>query len=375
MAYTLYIYDCDRCGYDVRHNPDPLTSVLANLEEKLRKEQLGPSVIFERLAMRLLQSFPFPQESTLWLNLDPLEAVRELQSGLWELGIADERADEFLKALLPLARALLLTVVDPQRGLLVQYQPSYSDSDRLLFPQSALADYHRLDSNVATDQFTQASLRQHIIERLTPALAEHGFKREIHKSYGFYFWRPFGDYRQSISGNIEGTSPDYEFRDVSIGGGGRHPLSIELKKLRMHAQPAWDSEDSRRYRLARNFEWVGWMVDDILAYGLPILDKGRTSEGVDWLYNAPEGLKIFPGNVYNSRPQQRDEDAIIVAMQVGNPHFEDIASRLLEMSKGKPEWFSSRVLKKIEFCRTLLNTPEAKQLSYYEITEKARTSP
>lgn len=220
MAYTLYIYDCDRCGYDVRHNPDPLTSVLANLEEKLRQEQLGPSAVFERLAVRLLQSFPFPQESALWLDCDPLESVRQLQSGLWELAIADERADEFLKALLPLARALLLTVVDPQRALFVQYQPSYSDSDRLLFPQSALDDYHRLDPHAASDKFTKASLRQHLIERLTTTLTEHGFKREIHKFYGFYFWRPLGESRQAIGGNIDGTNPDYTFCDDSIAGGG-----------------------------------------------------------------------------------------------------------------------------------------------------------
>lgn len=101
------------------------------------------------------------------------------------------------------------------------------------------------------------------------------------------------------------------------------------------------------------------------------MDKGLTPEGADWLYNSSEALSMFPGNVYDNRPERRKENAIVAAMRVNNPRFEDIACRLLEQFKETPETFTAkRVKKTIEVCRTLLNTPEAKQLSLIQLMDR-----
>lgn len=88
MSYTLYIYDCDRCGGEARYSEMRGKNAIAEVMEKLDiirrcESKRGASVVFERLALRLLQRFPFPQEAALWRDCDPLETVQQLQDGLW----------------------------------------------------------------------------------------------------------------------------------------------------------------------------------------------------------------------------------------------------------------------------------------------------
>lgn len=360
MPYTLYIYDCDRCGGEARYSEMRGKNAIAEVMEKLDRirgceQRRGASVVFERLALRLLQRFPLPQEAALWQNCAPLETVQQLEDGLWTLEIAAERADEFLSVLLPLARFLRLTVLDSQRGLLVQYQAYYTDG--FVFPPSALADYRRLDPEAATAQFTKAKLRKHLLEYLTPRLAEHGFQYKTDRFYSVNFQRQIDGKEQKICGRIEGSSPD-DFRgEFEIVGPGLH-TGIKLFRLREIVQPNWNNE-ARRTEFMRNFEEAEWLAEDLLRYGLPILDKARTIEGVDWLYNSPEAASVFPGNVYHSNPVWRHIVAIKAAMQAHNPHFEEIASRLLEKFVDKPDnWESIGNKKFIDQCRAQLHSAD-----------------
>jgi hypothetical protein len=316
------------------------------------EKRRGPSVVFERLALRLLQRFPLPQEVALWQGCDPLETVQQLQDGLWTLEIAAERADEFLSVLLPLARFLHLTVLDPQRGLLVQYQQFYIDG--FVFPPSALADYQRLDPEAANAQFTKAKLRRYLLEYLTPRLAEHGFQYKTHRFYSINFHRQIDGKEQKICGRIEGTSPD-DFRDEFEIVDPDFSLGFKHSMLRQVVQPNWKNE-SRRPGFMRNFEEAEWLAEDLLKYGLPILDKARTPEGLDWLFNSPEAVSVFLGNVHYSNPFWRDIMAIKAAMQVRNPHFEEIAGRLLEKFADKPDSLQAIYDKKfIDQCRAQLH--------------------
>lgn len=359
MPYILYIYDCDRCGGEARYSEMRGKNAIAEVMEDLDRirvceQRRGASVVFERLALRLLQRFPLPQEAALWQGCDPLETVQQLQDGLWTLEIAAERADEFLSVLLPLARFLHLTVLDPQRGLLVQYQQSYNDG--FVFPPSALADYQRLDPEAASAQFTKATLRKHLLEYLTPRLEEHGFQYKTDSFYSVNFQRQIDGEEQKICGRIEGSSPDdYHGRFIIEGLG--FQSGIKLYDLRWVARPDWNSESSGRTEIIRNFEEAEWLAEDLLKYGLPILDKARTIEGVDWLYNSPEAASVFPGNVYHSNPIWRDIRAIKVAAQVRNPHFEEIANRLLEKFADKPDHWESKSGKEIiDQCRAQLHS-------------------
>jgi hypothetical protein len=360
MSYTLYIYDCDRCGGEARYSEMRGKNAIAEVMEKLDRiraceQRRGPSVVFERLALRLLQRFPLPQEVALWQDGDLLETVHQLEDGLWTLEIAAERADELLAVLLPLARFLHLTVLDPQRGLLVQYQQFYIDG--FVFPPSALADYQRLDPEAATAQFTKAKLRRYLLEYLTPRLAEHGFQYKTHRSYSVNFQRQIDGKEQKICGCIEGSSPDdyrgeFEIVDPDLHSG------IKSSILREIVQPNWDNE-IHRTEFMRNFEEAEWLAEDLLKYGLPILDKARTLEGVDWLYNSPEAASVFFGNVYHSNPFWRHILAIKAATQVRNPHFEEIAIRLLEKFADKPDSLQAIGNKKlIDQCRAQLHSAD-----------------
>lgn len=360
MPYTLYIYDCNRCGGEARYSEMRGKNAIAEVMEDLDviracEKRRGPSVVFERLALRLVQRFPLPQEAALWRDCDPLETVHQLEDGLWTLEIAAERAEEFLSVLLPLARFLHLNVLDPQRGLLVQYQQFYTDG--FVFPPSALADYQRLDPEAATAQFTKAKLRRRLLDYLTPRLAEHGFQYKTHRSYSINFQRQIDGKEQKICGRIEGSSPDDFQGEFEIVGPDLH-TGIKLFRLREIAQPNWNNE-ARRIEFMRNFEEAEWLAEDLLRYGLPILDKARTVEGVDWLYNSPEAASMFPGNVYHSNPVWRHIMAIKAATQVRNPHFEEIASRLLEKFADNPDSLQAIGNKKlIDQCRAELHSAD-----------------
>ncbi|MBM4207394.1 MAG: hypothetical protein FJ190_05035 [Gammaproteobacteria bacterium] len=68
--YTLYIYSVDRIGYNIRYDKDPIGSLTDDLE-RLQSKMFGSSVLFERLAMRLLQRFPMPEDAVLWQDTVP----------------------------------------------------------------------------------------------------------------------------------------------------------------------------------------------------------------------------------------------------------------------------------------------------------------
>ncbi len=191
-----------------------------------------------------------------------------------------------------------------------------------------MADYQRLDPEAATAQFTKAKLRKHLLEYLTPHLAEHGFQYKTHSFYSVNFQRQIDGKEQKICGRIQGASPDdfrgeFEIVDPDFSLGFKHSI------LRQVVQPNWKNE-SRLRDVMRNFEEAEWLAEDLLKYGLPILDKARTPEGLDWLFNSPEAVSVFFGNVHHSNPFWRDILAIKAATQVRNPHFEEIAGRLLE---------------------------------------------
>jgi len=148
--------------------------------------------------------------------------------------------------LLPLTRAFLLTVYDPQRGVIIQYQELYEDG--FVYPPSALAEQQRLDPEAATAKFTKASLRKRLLEKLTPTLEQHGFHYETKQYQGIYFFRTVNGALQTINGDIEGNrKPDYEYYDchhlVDMRTAGSFlRVSVTLFHLRMLAYPHWPNE-------------------------------------------------------------------------------------------------------------------------------------
>jgi len=58
---------------------------------------------------------------------------------------------------------------------------------------------------------------------------------------------------------------------------------------------------------------------------------------LDWLYDSPEAVTVFPENIYNAKPLHRGTfPAIAAATQVRNPNFEERAVRVQEQFN-KPE--------------------------------------
>lgn len=347
MSHKIYIYDANRCKTDVRWSfmdGASLASVMREKLHRLEQKRLGHSPRFERLATRLLQHFPIADNSVLWLDKDPLATVRSLETGVWTLEIEEARADEFLSILLPLARQLYFTVFDPARELLVEYQESIGE---YVFPAS-MAERDRLDPHALTDKFGRGSLRKYLVEILKPLLGKEGFVYEVLEGGGFQFRRKVEGGEQFIYGWVcteqygvccspvlKATS-DRKFEVEKLRSPGEDFgyesaatfLSEEVKVLRRIWNPDWNNESIIATEYCRNFEEVDWLVEDLMAQAIPLLEKARTIEGVHWLFCQPDAKSLFGGNIYNrGSPPFR---ALYAARQADNSGFDEVARYFIE---------------------------------------------
>jgi hypothetical protein len=138
-----------------------------------------------------------------------------------------------------------------------------------------------------------------------------------------------------------------------------------LRDFRIRSQREWIGE-SRDQALGE--EDLDWMMGDIVRLGLPVLEKAKTVEGMDWLCHADSDEARTMDEWNSTRPIKHPRDAlgsiskkIIYAWLSGNPRFEEIVARMYAHASGKhntpqdPDYQSPRDMAEIEmyaaYCR------------------------
>jgi hypothetical protein len=395
MSYSIIIWDNDRAKHKVWF-PKTL-SVVGEAIDHLAKETPGPNVRFERLAQHLLKHFPLPPkepgpnasqderdayhdaEESVWCN-DPVQEVRELQGALWQPDILNALAPQFLSVLLPMARVLHLDVLDDTVGI---YYPANRNYGTVV-PAERADVLYALDPSAATPvKYTKATVRKYLTERMAAALAPHGFTPVKPSAFGFHFERKIEGGRQELYDSVEGSEPDYrtgirlksrsdrmqaiatkayaglieaheptDFRSASF--------TTTLSELRREMYPAWRNAGADQKEYIRNTEEMDWMVEDLLRLGLPVLDKTRTIEGLNWLYTGEEGDPMCFMSVWNLSANEGIRrryaaEKLVYARLAGNPRFEEMVDYLSQpldntMAKNSPESFRQIV----DYCRNVL---------------------
>ena len=396
MSYSIIIWDNDRAENKVWF-PKTLSAV-GEAIDRLAKETPGPSVRFERLAQHLLKHFPLPPkepgpnasqeerdayhdaEESVWCN-DPVQEVRELQGALWQPDILNALAPQFLSVLIPMARALYLDVLDDTVGI---YYPANRNYGTVV-PAERTDVLYALDPSAATPvKYTKATVRKYLSERMAEALAPHGFTPVKPSAFGFHFERKIEGGRQELYDSVEGSGPDYRTRIYLDSRSDRmqaiqttvYAEQIEeheakdfrsktytttMGELRYEMYPAWRNAGGGQTEYIRNTEEMDWMVEDLLRLGLPVLDKARTIEGLNWLYTGEEGDPMCIMGVWNQTTHERRRRRyatrkLVYARLAGNPRFEEMVDYLTQpsldpyMSKSSPESFRQIV----DYCRNVL---------------------
>jgi hypothetical protein len=108
-------------------------------------------------------------------------------------------------------------------------------------------------------------------------------------------------------------------------------LAVNLDGIRRMEQPAW--KDLQGDHWADYEEAADWLADDLLRYGLPVLERARTVEGIDWLHNQAPGFKDF---FHKRRIDKNAFDfsfalrALVYAWLAGNPEFDALRRHVEE---------------------------------------------
>jgi hypothetical protein len=359
---------------------------LENLEQlinQLHQEQDRKNPRFGRLGKVLSRRLP---EAGFWHN-DPANELTSYTLSVWQPRIKDSRQiRKLLKVLLPLARNLGLHVFDAFQRICLpcydgRYINGYVSAPWEPFPlDKGIAFRQEYDPDASKEslqRFTEKAYSKIFEKRLTATLGEYGFNQDL-DSHMLVFERRSGTDESYLLQRIE-TDPsvrslrcftylevfstrlcDILTRWLKKGfGTPKHPnyrpstheevFRASLWSLRKMAEPDW-VEPEMRYisKLEPRIETeeeADWLVEDLLQYGLSLLDGAWTVERVDWLYNQnPETARYFRDAALHDNPKRLLRNACIAtiyARLAGNPDFEDIVRDFGQRIELRP-YFSNR---------------------------------
>ncbi|MDR3054578.1 MAG: hypothetical protein LBU53_04150 [Zoogloeaceae bacterium] len=384
--YPLYVFDASR-HKDILPNPVERLEQVEQVIQQLSDSRLGHGIEigvnprFIRLGQVLARHFPTDHPDTFWFVSPETELSQPY--AFWKVEINDiGRMGELLAVLIPLARKLRLDVFDAALGF---YLPALS----MPVPRDEGSRFRlTYDPDIVTKgvMLSEDALQNQFIERLRVPLGNQGFKQQEHY---FYFIRPTDGGEQSVEGMVIGDSCllhldicSNRFADIKnkyLWGKPKDMedersihifskiLSIYADDLRKMMQPAWEGLGEKASKTTANEEEINWMFEDVLRYGLPLMELIHTVDDVDWLLNSDAPLPIF---IRNLKLSNRDWilkvdhacTTIIYARLAGNPKFDvivhDLEQRVFEgLSKAyesTQNFVKERFYSTLEACRTHL---------------------
>ncbi|MBM4207397.1 MAG: hypothetical protein FJ190_05050 [Gammaproteobacteria bacterium] len=381
--YELYILDPARHKGIVPAKVDSLEAA-EQVYSALSELQPGPNPRFIRLAWHLSKHFPgddgLPEnatdeeieayndmESPIWIvRSAPITYMARHTSALWLPEVNLYYFEEFLSALLPLARQLGLDIYDRQQGF---YLPA---ERQVAFPEKEGTSFRlTYDPEVAKPSLNNlpgsTPVREATLDIMQKRLANQGFEPGPDFAYPFYqFTRKLPRGEQVIQSIVPLFSCNPMLKSASDRFAGlrqalqpdktivapANVFNFSFLTVRGHVQPAWDGLDAGR---TNSLEEVEWLLSELMQDGIAILDKARTIKGMDWLYNSDEAATLFPRN--SNIPHEGVDQAlaaIAYAYWAGNPEFEKIVEqRLAHIAQD-----NSEAREHIQACADYLRTKE-----------------
>ena len=349
--------------FDPADGPPPLVDTrelkdlgeVQTLLDRLSAQKPGPSPRLERLLGLLAQQHP----GKVWASSTSLGQAIELtplppglkgegrDAALWTLSVELDDPGE-LEVVVPdmlfWARELGLDVYDEMQGVFLPWRgkPVPWETGAKYAVQSGWGRPLKAWPSAL-------DLRQGLIAGLTQALCFDGFAFAPEPGWDAVFVRKIEDGYQKVSARLKGQAPGW-LCDFAIEQGSQtltkavaaagYPLGnpnglnkaflLDLSDFRSLHNPGWDRLGAKQDKLAWTEGWVDWMLDDLKALVLPVLDKAQTPEGLDALYHRPEVGKLFPwalrplGEIDN----EVMEPVLAIAHAAHNPEFEALAKRI-----------------------------------------------
>jgi len=137
-----------------------------------------------------------------------------------------------------------------------------------------------------------------------------------------------------------------------------------LVSFRTLNHPGWDRLSGHVVHLVWTQGWLDWMLDDLGALVLPVLEQARTAEGLCKLYTDPQSVGRFPRAVKEHGDVSRFAmlPAIAAAYFAGSPQFELLTLRCLKQLKlgeqpGQRDGQSEQITRLVDALRSSA-TPE-----------------
>lgn len=383
MSYSIAILD--RENHNVASNilwfPETIggaKKMLSVFMDETRPANADQSARLSRLAKRLLVDFPLESNSeknSLWNGINPIHTVRDLPWQAWTIQIDSDQSDAFLRRLLPLARELRLDVFDLETE-------TYYCHDMLrsyVIPEEKTAMWYELDPIAANPvKYTKAKVAKRFAEQLTPALAEYGFvpvREKLKDGFLFYFERDIEGGNQTIwalpSGRAGEVSTDISFSINSYRYGQfRHNFRSWLKGSSL--DEGFDQEEwkfilfklrsvrglctgwSNSSSYCRSAEEINWMFEDTIKFGIPILDKAQSIQGINWLLSDEEAKNVYPENYYNCKEWKLSYSRLQLFAYMrwaGSSSFDFIAAEQMKNEQDQVLTHDSLKIKEIiKFC-------------------------
>lgn len=339
--YKLVIFNSSRSKAAFWDTPISFDRI-ADVIERLQKQESGASPVINRFFERLEQV-----EAT---------GVRFIcgnsKLGMESVKFSAESVDDFslYKILLPLVRQLGLTLVHPGENWMVQH-------DRIvgcrIFPASMRSTLEAYDPEHGASLTDKAVIREFVSSGLENLLAPLGFALKKSEEHKVSFERISSQAHFQCAFNFAGRSHSQRFSLVfrvrlkntmeyhSLVFQRHSPeiskaevsLSLGLKSLRWHVEPAWHAESFEALESCRNIEEAHWMLNDFERLIIPIINQCANLRGLYDLYCDPD----IASRCYESLHVQTTSAyrAMQIAWQLGPEELEHAAELVRERSRNE----------------------------------------
>jgi hypothetical protein len=330
--YTLVIFNSSRSKAAFWDTPT----------KRLQKQESGASPVINRFFERLKQ-VDATGVRFIYGNANlSKEAVR----------FCAESVDDFslYKILVPLVRQLGLTLVHLDENWMIQH-------DRILgcriFPASMRSTFEAYDPEHGASLTDKAVIRKFVSSGLENLLAPLGFALKKSEEHEVSFERSSSQAHFQCTFNFAGRSHSQWFSLVfrvrlkpvmdyySLAFQRSYPeiskteasLSLGLKSLRWHVEPAWHAESFETLESCRNIEEAHWMLNDFERLIIPIINQCANLRGLYDLYcdqdiasRCYENLHVQSTSTYR---------AMQIAWQLGSEELERAAELVRERSRNE----------------------------------------
>ncbi|WP_341912186.1 hypothetical protein [Polaromonas sp. YR568] len=337
MSHSIYIFDTERLKL-LR----PYTiALLWNHIQKFRDEPAPVNPRYVKLASTMLEEFPTremlvergeDERDSVWLN-SPLNEARQITQAVWHMDLPTDQGPQVLAKLVKYGTQLGLTMYNDQLG--IGFLP-----DGGVIPSERAEEWEAFQDEAESIKHpTKAQMRSKMRKLFTDSLAAHGFSPyEVPVRLGFdaAYLRQDADAWQVAAFFVKERYGNF-YCEVKFYGANFAARAVYDAAMSTVSKPGdWvpgnyefglnDVEWPRRSPfLIDTQQHIEELNDWLLNKAIPLLDRVRTVEGLNWLMNHPD--MEFLGRYL----REVEYTSLITAWLTKNPCFEERVRRFAQI--------------------------------------------